>query len=139
MFQNGRKLQTIDFSLLAYSLGWWWGGGENCPVLIAFKDFILWMISYYGRLDILTEIKFWMFHFIFVGIAWVLQIKSLSPHHCLHPPGSWEAHKDLFPQDGHLPFPSLFQSSLLLPSGVPSQYAIIWGHENFIWGHDSTP
>ena len=67
MFQNGRKLQTIDFSLLAYSLGWGWGGDEEWRAFRAYKNFILWMVSYYRGLDTLREIKLWVFNFISLG------------------------------------------------------------------------
>lgn len=65
MFQNGRKLQTIDLGLLASSLGQ--GGDEECHASIACKNFILRMVSYYGGLDTLREIKSWVFNFISLG------------------------------------------------------------------------
>lgn len=69
MFQNGRKLQTIDFSLLAYSLGLGGGGGgdEEWRAFRAYKNFILRMVSYYRGLDSLREIKLWVFNFISLG------------------------------------------------------------------------
>lgn len=65
MSQNGRKLQTIGFSLLAYFMAQ--GGGKDCPVLIVYKNFILSMVSYYGEWDTLMEIKFGVFNFISLG------------------------------------------------------------------------
>ena len=56
--------------ILVYWTTPWGGGGggdEDWRAFRAYKNFILRMVSYYGGLDTLREIKLWVFNFISLG------------------------------------------------------------------------
>lgn len=61
--------ESFKLLILVYWFVFWGRrGGKDCFILIVFKNFIFRMVGYYGGLDIFTEIEFWVFNFIFLGL-----------------------------------------------------------------------
>lgn len=87
-----------------------WGsrGSKDCPVLRAYKKFILRMVNYNGGLDTLTEIKFGVFNFLPLGSQPEFCRSKISlTHPWLYPPHLPEAQDDCFGKLSNFIFPMI--------------------------------